>query len=235
MLIGRYVKWIAAFISTLLVSEQIPLINTIDAVPSETSQLLSTVSEFANEVKVSIVEMITRPSDFFQENEHNQSQPSPTPSAPSEVEPPPKSLPEFLQFPETAPSVNSTSCLWRMEGSKLILELELGWIPGFEALRNAVGWFGVLFSSASRVDSAGPSYWVYALIPAAIGFFGGLGYGFGGWCRWCFSRRKPLKADERVQPATISKERDRRDPADVYREWFFGSLGGGCLLIAWGR
>ena len=219
MLLGRYLKWITAFFTTLLVSEQIPLINMIDAPPSEPSQLFSAVSEFASEVKDNIVEMMSRPSHFFHENNHNQSQPA-LALPPPPVDPSPESPSESLQPPEVMPSADPTSRFWRMEGSKLILELDLGWVPKFEPLRKAIGWvacsFGLLFLSASRVDSAGQSYWVYAAVPAAIGFFGGLGYGFGGWCRWCLSRMKPPKAVEKVGPV---KEVERRAPSDAYREW----------------
>jgi hypothetical protein len=222
MHLGRYLKWITVFFTTLLVSEQIPLINTIDAAPSEASQLLSAVSEFANEVKDNIVEMITRPSDFFHENEYNKSQPAPALSPPP-MEPLPESPPESLQSPETMSPTNSTTRFCRMDGSKLILELDLGWIPKFELLRNVVGWvafwFGVLFASATGVDSTGQSArWVFFVVPAAFGFFGGLGYGFGGWCRWCFSRRKPPKVVEKVEPVVVVKEAERRTQASAYCE-----------------
>lgn len=221
MLLGRYIGWIAAFFTTLLVSEQIPLINTIDAAPSEVSQLLSTVSEFASEVKDNIAEIMNRPSNLFHENDHNHSQPPPALS-PLPMEPPLEPPQESLKAADTPPSVNSTSRFWRMEGSKLILELDLGWIPWFEVLRRAFGWvarwLGVLFSSVSWVGLAGQSYLVYVTIPAAIGFFGGLGYGFGGWCRWCLSRGKPLKV---VETAVVVKEVRRRAPANAYCESFF--------------
>lgn len=223
MLLGRYIKWLAAFFTPLLVSKQIPLINTIDAAPSEASQLLSTVSEFANEVKVNIVEMITRPSDLFHENDHNHSQPAPAPALPPlPAEPSLELPPEPLQSPEILPSTNSTSRFLRMEGSKLILELDTGCIPGFGMLRKTVGWvaywFCVLSPSASGVGSAGHSYWVYFITPAAIGFFGGLGYGFGGWCRWFLSRRKPPKMVEEVKPDVVVKETKPKAPADAYCE-----------------
>ena len=221
MLLGRYIKWTAAFYTTLLVSEQIPLINTIDAAPSEAFQLLSKVSEFASGVKDNIAEIINRPSNFFPENEHNQSQPVPEVSPPP-LEPPPESPPEPPQSPETPPSVNSMSHFWRMEGSKLVLELELGWIPKFEVLRQAAGWvvnwFGILFSSTSGTDSAEQSYWVYVAVPAAISFFGGLGYGFGGWFRWCLSRRRPPKVVEKVEPAVVFEETERIAPASAFCE-----------------
>ena len=108
-----------------------------------------------------------------------------------------------------------------MDGSKIILELDLERIPGFDATRKVVGWvacwFGVLFPGGS---GAGQSYWLHALVPAALGFFVGLGYGFSGWCWWCLSRKKaPQPVEEKVERIVVFKPTEPRDPADAYREW----------------
>jgi hypothetical protein len=78
-------------------------------------------------------------------------------------------------------------------------------------------WFGVLFSGGSGEGGIGQSYWLHALVPAALGFFGGLGYGFVGWCRWCLSKREAPRAVEKV---VIPKQQERRAPANVYCECF---------------
>ena len=229
MLIREYFKWLPVFLTTLLLSEHIPLIKTIDAGPSEASQLLSAVSEFANGVKDNIVGMVTRPSDLIQdpENEHNQtsSDPEPSPAAVEPpLEPPPEPPleppPEPPQPPEIPPIDSSTSRFWRMEGTKITLEFDLEWIPGFDMLRSVFErvayWFEVLSSNDSVVDSTGQSYWIYIIAPAALGFFGGLGFGLGGRCRWCFSRRKPPKVVEKVEP--VVKKAERKAPANAYCE-----------------
>lgn len=221
MLIREYFKWLPVFLTTLLLSEHIPLIKTIDAGPSEASQLLSAVSEFANGVKDNIVGMVTRPSDFIQdsENEDNQTSSDPAPS-PVAVELPLEPPPEPPQPPETPPINKSTSRFWRMEGTKIILELDLELIPGFGMLRRVFEWvtywFEVLSSNDSVVDPTGQSYWIYIIAPAALGFFGGLGFGLGGRCRWCLSRRKPPKVVEKAEP--VVKETERKTPANAYFE-----------------
>jgi len=223
MLFGRYLKYLTLLFTALLVSEQIPLIKTIDPGSSEASQLLSALSEFANEAKDNIMEMVNRPSDFFQGNENNQSPLVPTPPTPPPVPPPPESPPEsppeLPLSPETTPLANSTSHFLRLDGSKIILELDLGRVPGFGVARKVVvwvaHWFGILFPSGS-MDWVGQSYWSRVLVPAALGFFGGLGYGLVGWCRWWLSRRK----EEKVKQVANSKQMGRRAPASAYCECF---------------
>jgi hypothetical protein len=105
MLLRRCVQYVALFLTTLFVSEQIPLINTIDPGSSEASQLLSTLSEFANGAKENIVEIITRPSEFFHGNENDQDSivhepPIPPPASPP-LEPPPVSLSRIATAPGT--------------------------------------------------------------------------------------------------------------------------------------
>ena len=225
MLLGRYLKPIALFFMTLLVSERIPTIKTIDPSPSGASQLFSSLSEFANEAKDNLVEIVTRPSDFFHGNENDQSpiapEHPPPPSSPAS--PPLEPPPEPLQPPESTPMADVTSHFWRLDGSKIVLELNLEMMPGFGAIRNVVVWVAYLFSGGFGV--AGQSYWFHALVPAALGFFGGLGYGFVGWCRWCLSRREAPRA---VEQAVIPKQAKRRAPANVYCEYLpsvFGTLG----------
>lgn len=106
-----------------------------------------------------------------------------------------------------------------MDGSKIILELDLERVPGFDAMREAAAWvaywFGVLFSGGPR-----DLYWLRALVPA-LGFFAGLGYGLAGWCRWCLSRKNvPQPAEEKVEQTVVIKHTEPRDPADAYREFF---------------
>lgn len=221
MLVKRYLKYLAAFFTTLLVSEQIPLVKTIGPGPSETSQLLSAMSEFANGAKESIVEIVTRPSDFFHRNENNQSpidhELSPLPPTPPPLEVPPESLSESLQPPEPMPMEDHTPRFLRVDGSKVTIELDLEKVPGFYTTRKVVvwmaHWFGALFSGGM----VGHPYWLYIFVPAALGFFGGLGYGFVGWCRWCLSRPRPPRAVER---AVAPKQPERRAPANSYCECF---------------
>jgi len=124
------------------VSERIPLIKTIDPSSSEASQLLSALSEFANGAKENVVEMVTWPSDFFHWNEDNQTPkvhefPPPSSPSPPPPEKPPKSLPEPLQSPEPpqspeplqspepTPTADSTSRFLTVDGSKVILVLDM--------------------------------------------------------------------------------------------------------------
>jgi len=225
MLLRRCVQYIALFLTTLLVSEQIPLIKTIDPGSPEASDLLSALSEFANGAKDNIVEIITRPSDFFHGNENDQNpivhELSPPPPASLLLELPPGPPPESLQPPEPTPMEGYTSPFLRVCGSKVIIELDLEWIPGFDATRKVIvwvtSWFGALFSGGLGADGVGQSYWLHALVPAALGFFGGLGYGFVGWCRWCLSRREAPQAVEKV---AIPKQPKRKAPANAYCECF---------------
>ena len=225
MLLRRCAQYIALFLTTLLVSEQIPLIKTIDPVSAEASSLLSALSELTNGAKENIVEIITRPSDFFHGNEDNQNPivdeyPSPSPASPP-PEPPPVSPPEPPQSPEPTPVEDHIPRFLKVDGSKVIIELDLEWIPGFDATRKFIVWvtywIGVLFSAGLGADGVEQSYWLHALVPAALGFFGGLGYGFVGWCRWCLSRREAAQA---VEGVVIPKKPKRRPPANVYCECF---------------
>jgi len=229
MLFGQYFKYFTLFFTALLVSEQIPLIKTIDPGSSEASQLLSALSEYANEAKDNIVEMVTRPTDFFHGDENDQSPlvlaPSPPPPASPAQESPPESPPELPLSPETMPLEKSTSQFWRLDGSKIILELDLERVPGFGVMRNVVvwvtHWFGVLFPSGSGVDWVGQSYWLHVLVPAALGFFGGLGYGLVGWCRWYLAGRKVHQVvGEKVKQVGNSEQMERRAPANAYCECF---------------
>ena len=226
MLLVPYIKWFSLFLTSFLVVEQVPLIKTIDSVPSEASQLLSTVSEFASGVKDGIVEMVSRPSDFFQENESNQSSPDPAPS-PATVEPPPEFTPEPPQPSETPHVPCSEPQFWRVEGSKIrvTMELDMAWIPGYVVLGRVFGWvacwFGVLFPGGSGTGSAWQSSWLHAVLPAALGFFGGWGYGFAGWCRCCLSRKKPPKTVVRIEQVVIAKEPGWKTQAIEYCEWIF--------------
>ena len=216
MLVRQYIKWFSLFFTTLLVSEHIPLIKTIDASPSDASQLLSTVAALASEVKDNIVEMVARPSHFFHENEHNQSSPDPPPS-PLPTEPPFESPPESPppQPPETPPVANSTPPLWRMEESTVVVhaEFDLKRIPGIDVLRKVFGWMafwvGILVPGGSGV---------YVVTPAVLGFFLGFGYGLAVWCRGCLSRKSP-KVVERVESVVVVKEVERKAPANAYCEW----------------
>ena len=253
MLVGQYLTFFALSLTTVLVFEQIPAIKTIDSGWSDAPQLLSALSEFANGAKEAIVEVLARTSDLFHTNESNRRPPvlalPPPPSSPSPPplppppptsppespsdpppEPPPASPPESHQCPEPMSLTDSTPHLWRMEGSKIILELDLESVPGFDATRKVVAWvaywFGVLF----------PGGFGAAFVPAAFGFFGGLGYGFASWCRWCLSRKKvPQVVEEKVERVVVLEQTEQRDPADVYREcflWDFHSIQRSGLLIA---
>jgi len=211
MLFGLYFKCFTAFFMALLVSERIPVIKTIDPGSSgEASQLVSALNEFANGAKEIAVEMVTRPSDSLYANESNQCPTVPALSLPPQasppLEPPPPSPPESMQPPEATSLTNSTSRFWRVDGSKIILELDLEMFPGFHATRKVVAWVAQLF---------GQPYWLHALVPAALGFFGGLGYGFAGWCRWCLSRRD---APQTVEKVVVPKKTERRAPASVWCE-----------------
>ena len=216
MFFGRYIGWISFILATLLMSEHIPLIKTIEAGPSEASQLLSVVSELASGVKDNIVGMVTRPSDPFHENEQNQTLPNPESSPPPVEpisEPPLEPISEPPPPPEKSPVSDSTSHFWTREGTKITVVFDLEWIPGFGVLRKVFGW----------IDSVEPSYWVYVVVvPAVLGFSGGLGYGFGGWCRGCLSKWKSLKAIEKDGTVTTGKETERSEPAKAYRELFPG-------------
>ncbi|KAF9780036.1 hypothetical protein BJ322DRAFT_1084282 [Thelephora terrestris] len=225
MLVGWYIKFLATFFATLLVSEHLPLIKTIGASPSEASQLLSTVSTFASEVKDNIVEMAARPSHFFHENENeneNESDQSPpvSPLSPLPVAPlfesPPESPPP--QPPEASPVADSTLRFWRMEGTIVIVQYDLNGIPRVDLLWKVfvwvAYWFGVLFSSGAGVSSTWRLYWVYVVAPAMLGLFGGLGYGLAGWCRGCLSRRSP-KVVEKVESVVVV---ERTSPANSYFE-----------------
>jgi len=233
MLVRRYLKYFSALLATLLVSERIPLIKMIDPSSSEASQLLSALSEFANGAKENVVEMVTWPSDFFHWNEDNQTPkvhefPPPSSPSPPPPEKPPKSLPEPLQSPEPpqspeplqspepTPTADSMSRFLTVDGSKVILVLDMEMVPGFSMARKVAYWFGSGF---------GQSYWSLLLVSAALGFFGGLGYGLVGWCRWWLSTREALQA---VETDVVPGKTERRTPTSVCCEYFlsdFGALG----------
>ena len=238
MLFGPYIGFFAAFLTTLLVSDQIPIvINSIDRGPIEATQLLSALSEFANGAKESIVEALTRPSDFFHVNENDQSPsvpdalPPPPPASPPESpldspsEPPLESSPGSIQPPEPTPFAVSKSPFCRVDGSRIILEFDLEKVPGFDATRKVVArasyWYGVLFWGGSGAGWVGELYWLRALLPAALGFFGGLGYGFAGRCWWCLSRRKgPRAVKEKAEQVVVPGQTERRAQANAYCECF---------------
>lgn len=131
-------------------------------------------------------------------------------------EPPPESPPELLRPPEPAPMAYCTSSFLRVDGSKVIILLDLARVPGFDVMRRVVVWvaywIGAAFSGGSGV---GRSYWSHFLVTAAFGFFGGLGYGLGGWLRWYLSSREPPRAVEEV---TVPKQPKRRTLANAYCE-----------------
>lgn len=231
MLFTEYLKFIVLSLTALLAFERVPAIRTIDPGSSETSQLLSALSEFANGAKEVIVEILTRPSDFFHVNESRRGPPVLTlpppppplpplvssPQLPSDppLEPPPESFPESFQYPEPMPLANPTSRPWRMDGSKIILELDLARIPGFDAGRGVLTWvaywYGVLFPGGLL-----ESRWLPILLLAALKLLG-----IWDFMGWCLPRRKaPQVVVEDVQPLVIPEPTERRDPADVYRESF---------------
>jgi len=246
MLVRRYLKYFSALLATFLVSERIPLIKTIDPSSSEASQLLSALSELANGAKENIVEMAAWPSDFFHWNEDDQTPkvhefPPPSSPSPPPLEHPPEPLPEPLQsseppqspeppqYPEplkspeplqspepTPPMADSTSRFLTVDGSKVILVLDMEMVPGFPMARKVAYWFGSGF---------GQSYWSLLLVSAALGFFGGLGYGLVGWCRWWLSTREALQA---VETDVFPQKTERKTPASMYCEYFlsyFRALG----------
>ena len=129
---------------------------------------------------------------------------------------PPESPPELLQPPESTPMADYTSSFLRVDGSKVIIVLDLARVPGFDAMRRVavwvVYWFGAVFSGGSGI---GQSYWMHFLVPAAFGFFGGLGYGLGGWFRRYLSVREPSRAAEK---AAVPEQPKRRTLASAYCE-----------------
>jgi len=224
MLFTEYLKFIVLSLTALLAFERVPAIRTIDPGLSETPQLLSVLSEFANGAKEVIVEILTRPSDFFHINESRRGPPvlalppppppvsSPQPPSDQPLELPP---PESLQCPETMPPANTPSRFWRMDGSKIILELDLECVPGFDAGRKVLAWvaywYWVLFPGGF-VESR----WSPLLLLVALKYFGVWDF-----VAWCLPRRKtPRVVVEAVEPLVIPEPTEPRDPADVYREFF---------------
>jgi hypothetical protein len=176
-----------------------------------------------NGAKEIIAGVLARLSYFFHANENDLDQ---GPSVPDALPPhPPASLPESpsdspsepplewspgsLQLPEPTPFENSKSLFWRVDGSKVILEFDPENVPGFDATRKVVTWasywYGVLFQNGSGAGWIGELYWLRALLPAALGFFGGLGYGFAGRYWWYLSRRlwSLAKRSEGPKPTRI--------------------------------
>ena len=223
MLFIRYLNVFVISLTTsltsLLVCEQLPAIKTIEP------ELFSALSGFANGAKEVIADILTWPSNPFHPNESNRNPlvltlppppppppPAPPPESPPDppLEPPPESPPEPLQPQEPAPLANSTSRFWRMDGSKIILELDLERIPGFDVMRKVVVWLGALFSSG-----LGPAI--------AFGFIGGCGCCL---CLafWLWSRRKVLQVvegeEEEVEQIVVPKHTEEMDPASAYRECF---------------
>jgi len=228
MLFIEYLKVIALSLTALLAFEQIPAIRTIDPGSSETSHLLSVLGELASGAKEVIVEILTRPSDFFHVNESGRGHlllalPPPPPVSPPQPpsDPPlepPYPPPEPPQCPEPMPLANSTSRFLRMDGWKVILELDLERVPGFDPARNVFVWVdyfvGVMFPGGFRQ----PSWQGVAVLFVVVN----LGYGYALWRWWRLSRRKvPQVVEENVERVVIPEHTEQpRDPADAYREFF---------------
>lgn len=100
---------------------------------------------------------------------------------------------------------------WRMRGTKLTvgLELELGYVPGFDAMREVVPWV---------------AHWFWTLFPgvALLVIYQCLVHGIAGLRRWYLSRRKvPEVVEGRVElRVVVAEPMERRDPVDAYRESF---------------
>ena len=231
MLVTEYLKFIALSLTALLAFERAPAIRTIDPGSNESFQLLSVLSEFANGAKEVIVEILTRPSDFFHVNVSNRGPPvlalpppppvpvsRPKPPSDPPLEPPPESPPEpSMQCPEPMPLAVPTSRFMRMDGSKVIVELDLERVPGFDAGRKVVvwvaHWYWTLFPSGFR-----QSNWSYALLLVAFHYLGLYWNRIVGW--WAPRKEVPKVVVERVEQIVVAEPTERRDPVDVYRECF---------------
>jgi len=225
MLVTEYLKFIVLSFTALLAFERVPAIRTIDSGSPETSQLLSVLNGFANGAKEVIVEILTRPSDFFHINESRRGPPvltlppppppPPVPSPQPPSDPPPDPPPQSPRCPEPMPSPDPTSRLWRMDGSKIILEVDLARIPGFDAGRKVLAWvaywYGVVFPGGIVESRWSPILLLFALKFLGVWDFVG----------WCLPRRKaPQVVVEEVEPLALPEPTEQRDPADVYRESF---------------
>ena len=223
MLVAQYLKVIALSLGALLAFERAPAIRMIDSGSSEIPQLLSVLSEFASGAKEVIVDILTRPSDFFHVNQSGRAplvlalpppppSPVPQPQPPSDppLEPPPESPPEPIQCPEPMPLANPTSRFLRMDGSKIILELDLERVPGFDAGRKVVAWVAYWYETLFPGGFL-QSYWSYIPILA-------LGYRIAIWRLW--RKEVPKVVVERVERIVVPEPTEPRDPVDVYRECF---------------
>ena len=132
------------------------------------------------------------------------------------LEHPPESPPELPRPSEPTPMAHYTSSFLRVDGSKVIIVLDLAKVPGFDVMRRVVVWVAYWIGAVSSGSSGvGHPYWMHFLVTAAFGFFGGLGYGLGGWLRWYLSRQEPPRAVEEV---AVPKQPKRRTLANAYCE-----------------
>ena len=122
-----------------------------------------------------------------------------------------------MQCPEPMSLAVPTSRFMRMDGSKVIVELDLERVPGFDAGRKVVVWvacrYWTLFPNGFR-----QSNWSYALLLVVFHYLGLYWNRIVGW--WTPKREVPKVVVERVEQIVVAEPTERRDPVDVYRECF---------------